>query len=204
LMFAMVSAQAVSLVKQWTLPRLAQACVLAAAGFAVVVLASQAMGVRLTSLQALEVYLDRRASVSAIGGSAIEATGGTLAGLLVAPVNVLLRPFPWEARGVAGALAAAEIIILWTLFFVYRRNVVAFNRRYRHNRLLWFSVFFILAYVLLAGLALSNIGIIARQRVHVFPFLFIFLTGQVIGHRASRPLVAGHAGTPAHPTAISR
>jgi hypothetical protein len=203
LTFTMAGAHAVSLVKQWTLPRLAQACILAAACFAAVVFASKALGVPLTSLDAVEVYLDRGATVSGFGGSAIEAGGATLAGMLLAPVNVLLRPFPWEARGVAGALAAVEILALWGLVFVFRRNARAFVRQYRSGRLFWLSVFFIVAYVLLAGMALSNIGLIARQRVHVFPFLFIFLTGQVVRHRTARPLVAGR-GTPAHMPAMLR
>jgi hypothetical protein len=191
LVVGMAAAQGMVLVKQWTFARLLQAAMLAAAGIATIVLAGDALGVSLTNLQEVEGYLDSRGAASATGGSALTAANSFASRLLFAPVNVLLRPLPWEVRGAMSAIAAIEIGIFWLLAFARRRSIASFIKYHRHHRLFWLIVFFVLLYTILAGVALGNIGLIARQRVHMFPFLFVlFAGGQARDGRASegRPL----------------
>lgn len=162
---------------RWTLGRVAQGVGLFAGGIVLVVLASSAMGIELLDPQEVESYLDTRGSASAYGGSAVQ-TGGGIGGILMGIVNVLFRPFPWEARGVASLIAAVEIMALWGIAYWKRADIADFWRTQRKSRLLWFSLVFTLTYVVLTGLTLGNLGLIARQRVHIFPFLFMFLAGK--------------------------
>jgi hypothetical protein len=196
LVSAMIGAHAVTLVKRWTFLRVVQAVGLAAAGVVVIGFASQAMG--LTSVGDVEIYLNASAATSATGGSAIQGGGG-LGQLLLGPINVLFRPFPWEIRGVASAIAALEITALWGLVLWKWKNIRAFFQTQRHSKLFWFSLIFVGMYALLAGLALGNIGLIARQRVHIFPFLFVFFAGRPVvrGVQRATSAVSRTPGPPA-------
>ena len=48
-------------------------------------------------------------------------------------------------------------------------------KNWRADRFLRFSIPFILTYSVLLGMLMVNLGIIARQRVFLFPFLFLLL-----------------------------
>jgi len=85
-----------------------------------------------------------------------------------------MRPFPWEATGIS-AFSSAEIWIFWVLVFRRRRDIVVAMRGWRENRFLVFAYPVGISLALLYGLAFSNLGIIARQRVVVLPFLLSLL-----------------------------
>jgi hypothetical protein len=176
----------------WTLSRVVQGVALFGGGILLTVLASGALGVDIFSAKEIESYLDARGSASAYGGSAVE-TGGGIGGMLMGIVNVLFRPFLWEARGFASLVAALEVTALWALALWKRAEIAAFFNSQRRSRLLWFAIVFTGAYVLLTGMALGNLGLIARQRVHIFPFLFIFFAG--------RPIFRPRYGAAGHPVA---
>lgn len=162
----------------WTVSRVFQGIVLAGGALALLIVASRYLGVQLSSPEAVETYLSSRSTASGYGGSAVE--GGLFQGL----VNVLFRPFPWDVHGVASAIAAAEVMTLWCLAVWKRHAIRDFFVAHRKTRLLWFAVIFAAMYVVLAGLALGNLGLIARQRVLIFPFLFMFLAGAPVEQTA--------------------
>jgi hypothetical protein len=169
---------------RWTLGRVAQLAIFIVGAALLTSFAGKVLGLELFSATEVESYLDNRGSASAYGGSAVQ-TGGGAVGALMGIVNVLFRPFLFEARSIASLLAALEITAFWGIIIWRRRDIAAFYRTHRHSRMLWFGIVFTAAYVLLTGLALGNLGLIARQRVHVFPFLLMFLAG---GARVMAPL----------------
>jgi hypothetical protein len=152
-----------------------------AAGLAIVILVSAggALGLQLHDGGEVETYLDRRLNSSAIGGSATAEQGTARVSPATAIINVALRPFPWEARGFGMAIAAAEIFTLWALIVFHFGTIRAFMSENWRSRLVLFAVVFTVLYAILLGLALGNLGIIARQRIFLFPFLFLLIAARV-------------------------
>ncbi|HET8655872.1 MAG TPA: hypothetical protein VFL93_10190 [Longimicrobiaceae bacterium] len=161
----------------WTPSRIFQGVGLAVGGLALAVVASNALGLHLFSPDEVQSYLDARSATTAYGGSAVDVGGSGVFGILLGIVNVLFRPFPWEARGVAAAIASLEVTSLWVLVIWKWSDVKSFFLQHRESRLLWFGIVFTALYVVLTGMALGNLGLIARQRIHVFPFFLMFLAG---------------------------
>jgi hypothetical protein len=109
------------------------------------------------------------------GGSAITAPGFGLLGIPLAFVNVLFRPFPWEVAHPLSAIAALEVFLFWCIVFIRRRRIAIVASHWRTNKLLRLAIPLTFLYVLMLGMAIGNLGIIARQRIHVLPLLFIWL-----------------------------
>lgn len=174
--FALVAGHWLATVNHFSLVRGVQGVALLAAGVGVVTMASGALGFELFDSQAVTEYVDSRSSVSQRGGSAIEGLEGGVS-LWLAPVNTLFRPFPWEANGITGLLASIEMLVLWVVAWRRRGEVVSFVRAYRHTPLLWMSLVFVLLYATALGMAIGNFGILARQRVHILPFLLLLIAG---------------------------
>jgi hypothetical protein len=112
---------------------------------------------------------------SSQGDSQISAPGVTLVGIPFAFINTLFRPFPWEVSHPLMAAACLELIVLWYLAIKRRRRIVELALQWRSNRLLRLSLPLIIFYTLMLGMAVGNLGIIARQRIHILPMLFIWL-----------------------------
>lgn len=178
---AMVVAYWLSSDEPWSIQRVFRGLLLGSAGLVMAYFAGRAMGFDLLNFQEVDMYLQARGSASAYGGSAVEA--GPVAGL----INVLMRPFPWEAGGVASMIAAAEIFSLYAIAVWKRNEIAAFFRSHRRSRFVWFGIVFIFSYALLTGMALGNLGLIARQRVHIFPFVLMFFVGSAQLNRAASP-----------------
>lgn len=177
----------------WTMQRLMKGVMLGAVGFVLAYFAGRAMGFDMLNFQEVDDYLQARGSASAYGGSAVQT--GIIAGL----VNVLMRPFPWEAGGIASMIAAAEILSLYGIALWKREEIAAFFRSHRRSRFVWFGIVFIFLYALLTGMALGNLGLIARQRVHLFPFVLMLFAGtaqvrQTVPRRQRRrPIVPAYS-----------
>jgi hypothetical protein len=131
------------------------------------------LGLGDADLEGIEEYFENRAAHTEQGGSQISRVSGPLT-VPMGLVNVLMRPFPWEARGLT-ALSSAEIWLLWLLVFNRRQRVRLAIHRWRENRFLVFAFPLGTSLALLYGIAFANLGIIARQRVVIFPFLLSLL-----------------------------
>lgn len=111
---------------------------------------------------------------SSYGGSEIQLITGPL-GYIQAPINILLRPFPWEVTGVLQIISFFDIYFIWYLVFTKWSAVKRSFLMIRKDRLIAFCFIFILLFSVGAGLALSNLGLIARQRIILYPFMFIII-----------------------------
>lgn len=108
-----------------------------------------------------------------------------------AVTTVLLRPFPWEIRTFAQLLTTAEALALMSILGVAVSDHFTRKRRFEPNALVVASVI----YVLLLSTAISsygNFGLIARQRLQLWPFLtFLAFSPQIVRRtRSSEPLPA--------------
>jgi len=175
LVFAIMAGQWLGALRRWNAKSFFQALLLLATGSAVIMMSGDQLGFDMLDTQEVEFYLVGKGAISAIGGSAIQAAD--TASPWLAPINTLFRPFPWEASGATAMLAAAEVIVLWGMVWYRRRSIAGFVRAYKGNRVFWMAVVFIAVYSTALGIAIGNIGIIARQRVHILPFLFMFMAG---------------------------
>jgi hypothetical protein len=72
-------------------------------------------------------------------------------------------------------MSAVEIAGLWLIIWFHRRHLIAAIRSWRSNRLITLTLAFIVAYSIGLGMMMSNLAIIARQRIFLFPFIFILL-----------------------------
>jgi len=94
-------------------------------------------------------------------------------GFLQALVTVVARPFPWEVAGLQ-VVASAELAVLMAVlaFAVARRRgqlIKALRQRWPR-----FALGYLMAFVWALS-AVSNFGILARQRSLMFPFLFVLV-----------------------------
>lgn len=170
----------------------ARLIVVAVLSLAIGLAALDRFGVEQVDLEGVQEFMEHRAGLTAKGGSAI-ATSGGLVNIPMAFVNILVRPFPWEAHHVLALVSSLEMIAFW--FLVWRRRAVLRQALvgWRKNRLLTFSLVYAVGYVLMIGLVFQNLGIIARQRVLVFPFLFVLLEAAPdVDHRSVQPSDARH------------
>lgn len=118
-------------------------------------------------------YLEQRLLVTSGGGSSFIA-GSFIRRLLLAPL-LLIRPLPWEVHNLTSAIAAAESLVFVATLVFFRRNFLANLRRVRQNPLLLFILLFVIEFLIVFS-SIGNFGILARQRVMVFPLLFLYFS----------------------------
>lgn len=147
--------------------------VLVVAGIAAV-LSLSLFGLGAADIEGIEEEFERYASRTRRGGSQIEAVSGPLA-IPMALVNVLLRPFPWEAHHMLALASGLEMWGIWLFLAANRAKIIPALSLWKRSRFLRFGLFVTLLISLLYGLAFANMGIIVRQRVVILPFLFVIL-----------------------------
>lgn len=125
-------------------------------------------------LESVREQIEFRSTQTQSGGSAISIARG-LSSIPMAFVNVLLRPFPWEAHHIFALFASLEVWTMWALVLARRREALRIVRSWRSSRLVAFAIPTVLMITLLYGVAFSNLGIIARQRVIILPFVFVLI-----------------------------
>jgi hypothetical protein len=130
------------------------------------------------------------------GAGALESKGGGLSSIPRGIVDVLARPFIWEISNPLTLASALEINFVLLLLFLNRSSVKSFFQRSLRHRLSTFILAFVLIYVLSVGIFENNIGLIARHRSLIFPFLFIMAYGYYHKRRPQikRNLVHGMPG----------
>jgi len=109
------------------------------------------------------------------GGSAFQQVNPwTPLGYAVAVPTVLFRPFPWEANNVFALIAATEGLGLLALIVFRARSVWSALRNVRRDGYLLMTLVYALLFIFFFS-AIANFGIIARQRVQLFPFVFMWI-----------------------------
>ena len=131
------------------------------------------------------------------GGSQFETTSdGSFASIPGSLITILFRPWPFEANNLQNVIAALEGTVLAVLFFRSRRRLLAIPRQIRGHP----YVIMVLVYTVLFAFAFStfsNFGIVARQRVQLFPFVLVLLALPAAGQRRAP------APSPATPRRLS-
>lgn len=107
------------------------------------------------------------------GTGALEKKSGGLASVPRGVIDVLARPFLWESTNPLTLASALEINFMLLILFLNRKSVGQFIRYSLQNRLSTFALSFLFIYILSVGIFENNIGLIARHRTILFPFLFL-------------------------------
>jgi hypothetical protein len=143
------------------------------------------LGLDDADLEGIQEQFEFRSAQTSQGGSKIAVASGWSA-VPMALITILMRPFPWEVRGVA-LFSAAEIAFVWILIGSRWREAREFLRGWRSNAYLRFGLPFMLATSLMYGLAFANLGIIARQRAVILPILLTFLQRVMTPAASTKP-----------------
>lgn len=89
-------------------------------------------------------------------------------------VNVMFRPFPWQANNAQSLIASGESLFLAGLLIASWRRAMGALRSILRNPYVLMSCTFIILFVF-GFSAFSNAGILVRQRVQVLPFVLVLL-----------------------------
>jgi hypothetical protein len=108
-------------------------------------------------------------------------------GLAILIPTVLFRPFPWEAHNMNAMVTALESLALLSLIVYRRRSVIAAISGSPRNSFLLLSVLYALMFIYIFS-AVTNFGIIARQRVQIFPYVFMWIA--YLGSRTTGPKIS--------------
>lgn len=175
LLFSMILAQWLSFRGGWTAGRVVQGVVLLVVGLVGISYSMQTVGIDQFDVEGVMSYAEADVSRKATGGTSVEAVSVGIKGVPKAAFNVLLRPMPWESTNVMVLLSSIEILAVWGLVAWRRKEVVRSLRNWRSDKFLSLAIVFILLYSVALGMMLVNLGIIARQRIFLFPFIFLLL-----------------------------
>ena len=123
------------------------------------------------------------------GGSAIEGRPvSSLADVPAAIGRVLFRPYPTEAHNAQALLSSLEGVALMALLIWRLPRMIRGLSSLRRRPYLMFSLFFTVGFVIVFS-AIFNLGILARQRSQVLPFVLALLVG--LGWPQTQP--GGHS-----------
>ncbi len=130
-----------------------------------------------------QVFERTREQTSSEEGSSFEAVGArSPTDLPLAAFSVLFRPFPFEARNAQALVASLEGTLLLFLFVKHWRKLGNLLPRRRAPFLAFVSAYSVLFVIAFSNF--GNFGILARQRVQVFPFILVLLA---VPRRRRRP-----------------
>ena len=122
------------------------------------------------------------------GGGGSGFSGSLTSRILLAPF-LLFRPFPWEVHSAVAALASLEGLALAVLFWRRRRNLWYAVQNWR-NPFIIFILAFSLQFVVVFSAAISNFGILIRERIMLAPIAVML----VCLPPAQRKMVSARAG----------
>jgi ascorbate-specific PTS system EIIC-type component UlaA len=153
-------------------------------------------GVNVLDTQTVSPVLERTTSQSTQGGSEFEATRrSSPVGIAQAAVAVIFRPWPFEAHNVQALFASLEGVLLLGLLLTSLRRIAALPRAMVQRPYVAFAVIYSALFTY-AFSAIGNFGILARQRVQLYPLLIIVLCVPVNLSiaRGGRPSQRGGSG----------
>ena len=183
-LFAFILAQWLGLGERWTLGRLVQTMLILSVGIVAIRYSLGALGVETFDVEGVQGYVESQSGRKAGGGSVFTGVDVGLRGVPLAMLYVLVRPFPWEAGNPMVLVSSLEMVGFWALVWIRRRTLLQSLRRCRSNRLLRLCVPMVLLYSAMLGMSVTNLGIVARQRIFLFPFLFALLEAVPLASRA--------------------
>lgn len=172
---AVIVTQWLSFEGRWTGAKLVQAIFLLVIGLVGISYAMRSVGIEDFDVEGVQEYVEEGKAREITRGTSVEAPSPGLKGIPMAVLNVLIRPLPWEVSNPLVLLSSLEVISLWAIIYMRRRNLAHSLRYWRSDRLLRLALAFVLIYSAALGMMLVNVGIIARQRIFLFPFLFLLL-----------------------------
>ena len=133
-------------------------------------LARQAQSfLKMETLSQAGSILQKVAEGNQTGGSAI-AVSGSMAYRLVNVPFLFFRPWPWEVHSLQAVMAALEGLMLLVIFVSRRRNLYAAVREWRSQPFVLFVLLFALQFSVVMSLAITNYGLLTRERVMLLPF----------------------------------
>lgn len=133
------------------------------------------VGLQTLDVQSTLSVLETRQSYTLQGGSAFQPSSITSpTGFPMALLTVLFRPFPWEANNLQALIQAMDGFLLFGI--VLWRSSTLFRSLFslRRNPYLVFIILYTIMFVV-AFTAISNFGILARQRVQLLPLFMMLL-----------------------------
>jgi hypothetical protein len=129
----------------------------------------------LRDIEQTQDILKRVAELNQFGGSAF---GGSFTYRLLAGPFLLFRPFLWEVRSLQAAIAGSEALGL--MIFVWRRRELMRSslRSCRESAFVLFLWVYTFEFSLLFAGAMTNFGLLARQRVMLIPLALMTVLSQ--------------------------
>jgi len=99
------------------------------------------------------------------------------------------RPFPWEVTNALAAVAAAEGLVVLILCLRQRKWFWTLIRISSSNVFTYFMIFFLAELAIVLSTAITNFGLLSRQRIAALPLLFMLLCiqGKVTPSGSERP-----------------
>ncbi len=149
---------------------------------------------RIGADEGLESFLADQREHTAQGGSAVLGEPATSPlRLPEATLRVLFRPLPYEASSPGMLLSSLEGVVLLGLI-IWKTPIMWSNRRIvRQVPYLIYALAFTAAFVV-GFSSIFNLGILARQRSQVIPFLLVVIVG--LGWRKWSPSDCARVGNP--------
>jgi len=111
-----------------------------------------------------------------IGGSAFGEDESIGTRLAQAPL-LMFRPFPWEVNNWTAVLASCEGFALLLFILHSRGDLVRLFLSARSTPLVIFAICFVAIFSAVFSVAMSNFGLLARQRVMVLPLVLALVAG---------------------------
>jgi hypothetical protein len=118
-------------------------------------------------------FLSAVASKNNYGNSAF-GSASLVARIFAAPM-LFFRPFPWEVHNLQSAIASGEAMLLLYLTWHYRGMILAALQRHWRSGFTLFLLLFLAEFSVIFSAAISNFGLLARERTMVIPLFAMFL-----------------------------
>jgi hypothetical protein len=162
------------------------------------------LGVDAFDQESVQLTLDEVTQQTGQGGSYIEGTGTNLnpSQFPQAFVNVVFRPFPWQASNAQSLVASVEGVFFMFLFVAGWRRLVGAARSVLDTPYVivcaCYAVLFVYGFS-----SFANYGILVRQRVQVLPFLLVLLCLPASRQPRGRPPRSSHLDTAPPPASTT-
>ena len=138
-----------------------------------VLMATQAQSfVGMEDISQTNQVLQRVSAGNLVGGSAFGASQSLLVRVLNTPF-LLFRPWPWEVHSLTSVISSLEGLFLLGLFVRNRRSLYAAVRNWRSNPFVFFMLLFSAQLAIILSAAMSNFGLLSRERVMLLPFVMM-------------------------------